>query len=165
VISSNYITYAASGDTIVYKTRTGEKYHRDGCQYLRKSQIPVRLDEAVYNDNLSPCSRCNPPILDTYSQQPIESTPKIVESYSTTKSTSKTQDEEVSLENILTKLNKSKTSSSNSKKESSSSNRNVSITTNKSSSSSDDIGIAIGIFIIFSPYIIGIFISLYESIT
>src|SRR6185369_16175029 len=43
----------------VYITRTGHKYHRDGCGYL-KSRIPVPLKEAkkVY----SPCKVCNPPI-------------------------------------------------------------------------------------------------------
>ncbi len=27
----------------VYITRTGAKYHRDGCQYLRRSRIPISL--------------------------------------------------------------------------------------------------------------------------
>ena len=30
----------------VYITRTGECYHRTGCQYLRQSCIPVDLDDA-----------------------------------------------------------------------------------------------------------------------
>jgi len=30
----------------VYITRTGSKYHRGGCRYLRKSCIPISLDEA-----------------------------------------------------------------------------------------------------------------------
>ena len=44
----------------VYVTKTGEKYHRDGCQYLRKSQIPISLDNAV-DTGYGPCSKCDPP--------------------------------------------------------------------------------------------------------
>ena len=29
-------------EAIVYITKTGEKYHHDGCQYLRKSKIPIK---------------------------------------------------------------------------------------------------------------------------
>lgn len=43
---------------IVYVTRTGAKYHRAGCRYLSKSQIPMTLEEAkkIY----TPCSVCRP---------------------------------------------------------------------------------------------------------
>lgn len=44
---------------IVYVTRTGEKYHMDGCQYLRSSQIPITLEEA--RQSYEPCSKCDPP--------------------------------------------------------------------------------------------------------
>ncbi len=44
----------------VYVTRTGEKYHRDGCRYLRKSQIPMSLKDAIQS-GYTPCSICNPP--------------------------------------------------------------------------------------------------------
>ncbi|NLH40116.1 MAG: thermonuclease family protein [Elusimicrobia bacterium] len=47
-------------EIIVYITRTGTKYHRVGCQYLRKSVIPISLKEAK-NRGYLPCSRCNPP--------------------------------------------------------------------------------------------------------
>jgi hypothetical protein len=30
----------------VYITRTGKKYHRDACRYLRSSRIPVSLKDA-----------------------------------------------------------------------------------------------------------------------
>ncbi len=43
----------------VYITKTGEKYHRDGCQYLSKSQIPISKDDAIAQ-GYTPCSRCNP---------------------------------------------------------------------------------------------------------
>jgi hypothetical protein len=43
----------------VYVTRTGSKYHRAGCRYLRKSSIPMSLSQA--SASYSPCSVCNPP--------------------------------------------------------------------------------------------------------
>lgn len=56
---------AASGDTLVYITRTGECYHRDGCSYL-KSRIEVTLEDAVDRGYWA-CSRCDPPSLTSYS--------------------------------------------------------------------------------------------------
>ncbi|MGN0140825.1 MAG: ComEC/Rec2 family competence protein [Roseburia sp.] len=52
----------ASSDSgiIVHITATGEKYHSAGCQYLRKSDYEVTLEEAK-NRGLTPCSKCNPP--------------------------------------------------------------------------------------------------------
>lgn len=44
----------------VYITDTGTKYHRDGCQYLKKSQIAISLKEAKA-EGYTPCSRCHPP--------------------------------------------------------------------------------------------------------
>jgi hypothetical protein len=42
----------------VYITRTGSKYHRSGCRYL-KSSIPMSLDDA--KRRYTPCSVCRPP--------------------------------------------------------------------------------------------------------
>lgn len=44
-------------EVTVYITKTGEKYHRAGCQYLRKSQIPISLDDAQAM-GYTACSRC-----------------------------------------------------------------------------------------------------------
>jgi competence protein ComEC len=44
----------------VYITEDGEKYHSDGCQYLKKSKIPMSLNEAK-NQGYTPCKRCKPP--------------------------------------------------------------------------------------------------------
>lgn len=44
---------------IVYRTRTGKKYHRSGCSYL-KSKIETTVSEAKAM-GLGACSRCNPP--------------------------------------------------------------------------------------------------------
>jgi len=44
----------------VYGTKTGHKYHRDGCSYLRESRIEMTLTQAK-NRRLEPCSKCKPP--------------------------------------------------------------------------------------------------------
>ncbi|MCX6168690.1 MAG: hypothetical protein NTX65_05100 [Ignavibacteriales bacterium] len=44
----------------VYITKTGAKYHSSGCQYLRRSSIPIELKDAL-DRGYSACSRCNPP--------------------------------------------------------------------------------------------------------
>lgn len=43
----------------VYITNTGSKYHRSGCQYLRKSQIAISKSNAQAR-GYTPCSRCHP---------------------------------------------------------------------------------------------------------
>ena len=43
----------------VYVTRTGKKYHRGGCRYLRRSKIPIALSSAKLR--YGPCSLCGPP--------------------------------------------------------------------------------------------------------
>ena len=42
----------------VYITRTGKKYHRGSCSYLRSSKTPISLTDA--KRGYSPCSVCNP---------------------------------------------------------------------------------------------------------
>ena len=42
----------------VYITRTGEKYHRSSCSYLRYSKISISLTDA--KRQYSPCSVCKP---------------------------------------------------------------------------------------------------------
>ena len=42
----------------VYVTRTGAKYHRGSCRYLRYSKIAMTLDRA--KQSYSPCSVCKP---------------------------------------------------------------------------------------------------------
>jgi micrococcal nuclease len=54
------ITKPETTTVIVYITRTGNKYHRLGCRYLRKSCIPISLEEAKAR-GYTPCSVCNPP--------------------------------------------------------------------------------------------------------
>jgi len=56
------VVYAASPDTIVYVTKTGEKYHTEQCSSLKKSKIAISLEKAV--KSYQPCKLCNPPVLD-----------------------------------------------------------------------------------------------------
>ena len=44
---------------IVYITRTGEKYHRESCRYLRLSKIPVELSDEI-KSSYEPCKVCKP---------------------------------------------------------------------------------------------------------
>ena len=46
----------------VYITRTGEKYHRDGCQHLRQSRIPISLKDATAR-GFGACKVCKPPTM------------------------------------------------------------------------------------------------------
>lgn len=41
----------------VYVTKTGAKYHRSGCQYLKKSKIAISLDNAK-SQGYTACSKC-----------------------------------------------------------------------------------------------------------
>lgn len=44
----------------VYVTKTGKKYHLDGCRYLSNSKIPMSLSDANAA-GYGPCSVCRPP--------------------------------------------------------------------------------------------------------
>ena len=56
-VASEAVDAAAQND--VYVTRTGTKYHREGCRSLSRSKIPLSLAEA--KQKYSPCGRCSPP--------------------------------------------------------------------------------------------------------
>ena len=43
---------------IVYITKSGKHYHEKGCKYLKKSSIPVNMDNAISN-NYSACKNCH----------------------------------------------------------------------------------------------------------
>lgn len=51
---------SANEAVTVHITRTGKKYHRTGCRYLKDSDSEITLDEAK-SLGLSPCGVCNPP--------------------------------------------------------------------------------------------------------
>ena len=43
----------------VYLTKSGSKFHREGCSSLSKSKIPISYEDAIAR-GFSPCGRCNP---------------------------------------------------------------------------------------------------------
>ncbi len=51
---------ASGGDTIVYITASGKKYHLAGCRHLAKSSIETTLERAKA-EGYGPCSVCKPP--------------------------------------------------------------------------------------------------------
>ena len=57
--SDSTIDISAKKSKTVYITKTGKKYHSDGCQYLKKSQIAIDKDEAE-SRGYTPCSKCSP---------------------------------------------------------------------------------------------------------
>lgn len=61
VLSFVTLTMCAGTETniTVYVTKTGEKYHRQGCSFLRASAIPMALQDASVKH--TPCSKCSPP--------------------------------------------------------------------------------------------------------
>lgn len=54
------LTEVTCAEETVYVTKTGEKYHRSGCGYLRQSKRAIELTEAKAA-GYTPCSRCKPP--------------------------------------------------------------------------------------------------------
>jgi len=52
-------------EIIVYITKTGRKYHRSDCGYLRESCIPISLIEAIQR-GYTPCKICHPPSVADY---------------------------------------------------------------------------------------------------
>lgn len=64
VISMSVTALADSGDTVVYKTKTGECYHTSTCSSLSRSKIETTLQDANAA-GLRACSKCKPPVLDS----------------------------------------------------------------------------------------------------
>lgn len=51
--------FTAVRQSVVYITKTGKKYHRGDCSYLRQSKIQTTKKEAIAN-GYTACSRCKP---------------------------------------------------------------------------------------------------------
>lgn len=49
---------ARGDDVYVFVTATGERYHRERCQYLRQSKIRLPLSQA--KNGYTPCKVCRP---------------------------------------------------------------------------------------------------------
>lgn len=46
-------------EEMVYITKTGKKYHRAGCRYLKYSRYKITKEEAISRD-YAPCKICRP---------------------------------------------------------------------------------------------------------
>ena len=57
--ASESTMYHFRQDVTVYVTKTGAKYHRGECSYLRQSKISISKKKAVAA-NYGACSRCKP---------------------------------------------------------------------------------------------------------
>lgn len=53
---TNLSSYYANED-IVFVTKSGGKYHKENCPYLKSSKIMMSLEQAVM-EGKEPCSRC-----------------------------------------------------------------------------------------------------------
>jgi competence protein ComEC len=51
---------SSSSDIVVYITRTGQRYHNDGCRHLSQSKIETTLS-AAKAQGLTACGTCRPP--------------------------------------------------------------------------------------------------------
>ena len=51
---------SSTSTVTVYITKTGSKYHRGSCSYLRESKIAISLSSAK-SQGYTACSRCDPP--------------------------------------------------------------------------------------------------------
>jgi competence protein ComEC len=60
VTEEEAVNEEASSDVTVYITDSGEKYHVDGCRYLKKSKHGIALADAK-KQGYEPCSVCHPP--------------------------------------------------------------------------------------------------------
>ncbi|WP_432713689.1 hypothetical protein [Pedobacter sp.] len=61
-VFSNYfseIFIVSKKEVTVYTTRTGSKYHKNGCRYLRKSAYQTTKKAAIAN-GFGACSICKP---------------------------------------------------------------------------------------------------------
>lgn len=48
------------GNDLVFVTKTGKKYHRRNCYYLKESKIAITRKDATEKYKYTPCSKCNP---------------------------------------------------------------------------------------------------------
>lgn len=53
---TNLASYYANED-IVYVTKSGSKYHKENCSFLKSSKIMISLEQAV-KEGKKPCSKC-----------------------------------------------------------------------------------------------------------
>lgn len=68
-----FLTYFPVNAQTVYITKTGEKYHKVTCHYLRYSRYPIFLQDAK-DKAYEACKICKPPTEVTEKRPTIDST-------------------------------------------------------------------------------------------
>lgn len=58
-VTTTVAPFVQNKETVVYITKTGAKYHRESCGYLRKSSIKINLSDAIKR-GYTACSKCSP---------------------------------------------------------------------------------------------------------
>lgn len=51
---------SSDASVMVWITKTGKRYHREGCEHLKKSKTPISVEDAKAR-GLEPCQTCEPP--------------------------------------------------------------------------------------------------------
>lgn len=59
IFASPTVLAAQTKNETVYITRTGKKYHRDGCRSLNRSRIPIKRSDAAAQ-GYGACKVCRP---------------------------------------------------------------------------------------------------------
>ncbi|MCR5403723.1 MAG: hypothetical protein K6E91_07905 [Butyrivibrio sp.] len=85
---TNTVSFAASADTTVIITKTGECYHKSSCSTLKKTRIETTMQAAV-DKGLRPCKVCKPGSIDSTS---ATSSAKSTTTTATATTTAKTTD-------------------------------------------------------------------------
>nr|DAK17804.1 MAG TPA: DNA methyl phosphotriester repair domain protein [Ackermannviridae sp.] len=56
---ANTVHHKAVIHILFISPQQGTNIMREGCQYLKKSSIPIDINQAI-SQGYTPCSRCNP---------------------------------------------------------------------------------------------------------
>ncbi|MCB5246802.1 MAG: hypothetical protein LHW57_02085 [Candidatus Cloacimonetes bacterium] len=68
--TENLLSNISGQNQTVYVTKTGEKYHLEGCRHLRfRSKIPIAVATAI-EEGYEPCKTCKPDEQINYTPQP-----------------------------------------------------------------------------------------------
>ena len=74
---------AVSGGVTVYVTKSGGKYHQEGCRYLSRSKKAISLNKA--SSRYAPCKVCSPPVSPSYKPSKKRSSSSSTRCQATTK--------------------------------------------------------------------------------
>ena len=82
ILSVAFTTLVSSQE--VFTTKTGEKYHKSTCRYLKYSKYKIELEKAIQL-GYDPCSVCKPPTKVSNTNNTTSSLKESTETKTTTK--------------------------------------------------------------------------------